>query len=139
MYAPAAGATYTRLFARALMDEARVNERIMVISAAMVGGTGMDAFAQQYPQRFIDVGIAEQHAVTYAGGLAARGERPVVTIYSSFLQRAYDEILHDVCVPRAIAALSGVVKWAHNGSQARYVLWSLFGLALVAAIYLWSV
>ncbi|NLF40418.1 1-deoxy-D-xylulose-5-phosphate synthase [bacterium] len=104
--APAAGATYTRLFARALMDEARVNERIMVISAAMVGGTGMDAFAQQYPQRFIDVGIAEQHAVTYAGGLAARGERPVVTIYSSFLQRAYDEILHDVCVPRAPVILA---------------------------------
>ena len=91
--------TYTEIFSNSICEAAKNNEKIVVISAAMCSGTGMTDFAKKFPKRFIDVGIAEQHAVTFAGGLAARGLRPVVTIYSTFLQRAYDEIEHDVCLP----------------------------------------
>ena len=91
--------TYTETFSEIICDAAEKNDKIVVISAAMCSGTGMTKFAKDNPKRFVDVGIAEQHAVTFAGGLAARGITPVVTIYSTFLQRAYDEIEHDVCLP----------------------------------------
>ena len=77
------------------------NENVIAITAAMPDGTGLKRFRNLYPDRFFDVGIAEEHAVTFAAGLAAGGMRPVVAIYSSFLQRAYDEILHDVCIQEA--------------------------------------
>ncbi|RLD12099.1 MAG: 1-deoxy-D-xylulose-5-phosphate synthase [Chlamydiae bacterium] len=91
--------TYTETFSEIICNAADENKKIVVISAAMCSGTGMTKFAKENPKRFVDVGIAEQHAVTFAGGLAARGMIPVVTIYSTFLQRAYDEIEHDVCLP----------------------------------------
>jgi len=93
------GATsYTHVFGRTLVDMAASDERIVAITAAMPAGTGLSTFAETYPQRFFDVGIAEQHAVTFAAGLACRGLRPVVALYSTFLQRAYDNVLHDVCL-----------------------------------------
>ncbi|MDD2431326.1 MAG: 1-deoxy-D-xylulose-5-phosphate synthase [Firmicutes bacterium] len=90
--------TFTSCFAKALLDEASQNEDIVGITAAMTEGTGLLEFSRKYPERFFDVAIAEQHAVTFAAGLAARGKRPVVAIYSTFLQRAYDQIIHDVCL-----------------------------------------
>lgn len=90
--------TYTEVFGRTLLEEARKNERILAITAAMASGTGLSDFAREFPSRFFDVGIAEQHAVTLAAGLATGGFRPVVAIYSTFLQRAYDQVLHDVCL-----------------------------------------
>lgn len=92
------GLTYSEVFGNALTELAARDERIIAISAAMKEGTGLDSFAQRYPDRFYDVGIAEPHAVTFAAGLATQGLRPVVAIYSTFLQRAYDEIVHDVCL-----------------------------------------
>lgn len=89
--------TYTTAFAGALVDIAAHNKKVVGLCAAMAQGTGMDLFAYKFPNRFFDCGIAEEHAVTMAGGLAAAGFTPVVAIYSSFLQRAYDEIIHDVC------------------------------------------
>ena len=74
------------------------NENVVAITAAMPDGTGLKRFRNVYPERFFDVGIAEQHAVTFAAGLAAGGLKPIVAIYSSFLQRAYDQVLHDVCI-----------------------------------------
>ena len=91
-------ATYTDIFARMMCNLAQKDSRIVGISAAMPEGTGMTRFAKLYPDRFFDVGIAEEHAITFAAGLAAGGMKPVVAIYSSFLQRAYDQILHDVCI-----------------------------------------
>lgn len=90
--------SYTEIFSRALVDCARVNEKVVAITAAMPSGTGLKAFAEKFPRRFFDVGIAEEHAVTLAAGMAAGGLRPVVAIYSTFIQRAYDQILHDVCL-----------------------------------------
>ena len=90
--------TCTQVFARSLLDEAARDERIVAVTAAMADGTGLSSFAQTYPERFFDVGIAEQHAVTFSAGLAAGGQIPVVCIYSSFLQRAFDQIIHDVCL-----------------------------------------
>jgi 1-deoxy-D-xylulose-5-phosphate synthase len=90
--------SYTEVFGKAIVELAEKNEKIIAITAAMVAGTGLDAFAARFPERFFDVGIAEQHAVTFAAGLARRGFRPVVAIYSTFLQRAYDQIVHDVCL-----------------------------------------
>lgn len=92
------GLTFTEVFQDTLLTAAAENEKIVGITAAMASGTGLDAFAKLYPQRFFDVGIAEQHAVTFAAGLAIRGFHPVVAIYSTFLQRAYDQVLHDVCI-----------------------------------------
>jgi len=89
---------YTQVFSRALVDLARKNDRIVAVTAAMKDGTGLRAFADSFPDRFYDVGIAEGHAVTFAGGLASQGFRPVVAIYSTFLQRAYDMLVHDVCL-----------------------------------------
>jgi 1-deoxy-D-xylulose-5-phosphate synthase len=88
--------SYTKVFARTVIELAKQDPRIVAITAAMPEGTGLDAFAKAIPERFFDVGICEQHAVTFAAGLATRGMRPVVAIYSTFLQRAYDQIFHDV-------------------------------------------
>jgi 1-deoxy-D-xylulose-5-phosphate synthase len=92
--------SYTKVFAKALLELARADERVVAITAAMPEGTGLDVFAKELPKRCFDVGICEQHAVTFAAGMATRGLRPVVAIYSTFLQRAYDQIFHDVCLMR---------------------------------------
>lgn len=91
---------YTDIFARKILSLAAKNQKVVAITAAMAEGTGLKRFREQYPERFFDVGIAEQHAVTFAAGLAAAGMIPVVAVYSSFLQRAYDQILHDVCIQK---------------------------------------
>jgi 1-deoxy-D-xylulose-5-phosphate synthase len=90
--------SYTKVFAESLVKEARKDEKIVAITAAMPSGTGLDLFAKQFPARTFDVGIAEQHAVTFAGGLAAEGYKPFCAIYSTFLQRAYDQVVHDVAI-----------------------------------------
>ena len=90
--------TYTDIFAESLVELARENKKVVAITAAMPSGTGLKAFKKHYPKRFFDVGIAEEHAVTFAAGLAAQGMRPVFAVYSSFLQRGIDQILHDVCM-----------------------------------------
>lgn len=90
--------TYTDIFSRTILNLARDNEKIAAVTAAMADGTGLAKFSKKYPDRFFDVGIAEEHAVTFSAGLAAAGMKPYVAIYSSFLQRAYDQILHDVCI-----------------------------------------
>ena len=90
--------TYTRVFSDALIRLAGEDDRIVAITAAMASGTGLDRFQSSFPERFYDVGIAEQHAVTFAAGLAAEGMKPVVAIYSTFLQRAFDQVVHDVCL-----------------------------------------
>ena len=92
--------SYTEIFGKALVDCGRANEKIVAITAAMPLGTGLKSFAEKFPRRFFDVGIAEEHAVTLAAGMAAGGLRPVVAIYSTFIQRAYDQILHDVCLQK---------------------------------------
>jgi len=90
--------SYTEVFADTLADLADDDDRIVAITAAMPGGTGLARFARRHPDRCFDVGIAEQHAVTFAGGLSVAGKRPFVTIYSTFMQRAYDQIIHDICI-----------------------------------------
>lgn len=90
--------TYTDIFSDTILEAAKEREDIVAVSAAMPSGTGLTAMASKYPKRFFDVGIAEEHAVTFAAGMAAGGLKPVVAIYSTFLQRAYDQILHDVCI-----------------------------------------
>ncbi|MBQ9767564.1 MAG: 1-deoxy-D-xylulose-5-phosphate synthase [Lachnospiraceae bacterium] len=90
--------SYTAVFSEAICELAKENKKIAAITAAMPQGTGLEEFGKQYPERFFDVGIAEEHAVTFAAGLAAGGMVPVVAVYSTFLQRAYDQIVHDVCV-----------------------------------------
>ncbi len=99
-FAPAKSAppSYTRIFSDTLVRLARDDERIVAITAAMAPGTGLDQFQLNFPERFYDVGIAEQHAVTFAAGLAAEGMKPVAAIYSTFLQRGYDQLVHDVCL-----------------------------------------
>lgn len=91
--------SYTGVFGSTMVDLARKDDRLFAITAAMPEGTGLAEFSESFPERFLDVGIAEQHAVTFAAGLATEGFRPVVTIYSTFLQRAFDQIIHDVCLP----------------------------------------
>ncbi len=91
--------SYTGIFGKTLLDLASRNDRLFAITAAMPEGTGLTAFSKEFPKRFLDVGIAEQHAVTFAAGLATEGFHPVVAIYSTFLQRAFDQIIHDVCLP----------------------------------------
>lgn len=98
--AKSAGATYTDAFTETLLDLAETDDRIVGITAAMPDGTGLSKFAMAHPERFFDVGIAEQHAVTFAAGLATDGFKPVCAIYSTFLQRAYDQIVHDVALQR---------------------------------------
>ncbi len=90
--------TYTQVFGSQMVKLAKTNEKIVAVTAAMPEGTGLIEFSKQYPERFFDVGIAEQHAVTFSAGLASKGLKPVVAIYSTFLQRAFDQILHDVCI-----------------------------------------
>lgn len=98
--------SYTEVFGKTMVQLAASDKRIAAISAAMVTGTGLSEFAATYPDRFFDVGIAEQHAVTFAAGLAAEGLLPVVAIYSSFFQRALDQIIHDVCLPNLPVTLA---------------------------------
>jgi 1-deoxy-D-xylulose-5-phosphate synthase len=93
-----AAPTYTKVFANALVSQAAADPRIVAITAAMPSGTGLDIFAKSFPERTFDVGIAEQHAVTFAAGLATEGLKPFAVIYSTFLQRAYDQVVHDVAI-----------------------------------------
>ena len=95
---PAAKPAYTQIFGDWLCDMAEREERLIAITPAMREGSGLVRFSQEYADRYFDVGIAEQHAVTFAGGLAAEGMKPVVAIYSTFLQRAYDQLIHDICI-----------------------------------------
>jgi 1-deoxy-D-xylulose-5-phosphate synthase len=97
---PANSPSYTKVFAEALVTEARHDDRIVAITAAMPSGTGLDLFGEAFPKRIFDVGIAEQHAVTFAAGLASEGMKPFAAIYSTFLQRAYDQVVHDVAIQR---------------------------------------
>jgi 1-deoxy-D-xylulose-5-phosphate synthase len=115
--------TYTQVFGESLCELAEADPRIVAVTPAMREGSGLVAFAKRFPERYFDVGIAEQHAVTFAAGLATRGLRPVVAIYSTFLQRAYDQLVHDVCLQRlpvtfAIdrAGLVGPDGATHNGN-----------------------
>jgi 1-deoxy-D-xylulose-5-phosphate synthase len=98
--------SYTEVFGRTMIRLARENPKIVAITAAMCSGTGLDAFAKEFPERFFDVGIAEQHGVTFAAGMATEGIVPVVAIYSTFMQRAYDQVLHDVCLQRLPVVLA---------------------------------
>lgn len=90
--------TYTDIFGQWMVEKGKENQELVSVCAAMPDGTGLKSFAQTYPERFFDVGIAEEHAVTFAAGMTAGGMRPVVSIYSTFLQRAYDQMVHDVCI-----------------------------------------
>lgn len=92
--------TFTEIFGKTLISLAEKNEKIIAITAAMPEGTGTDKFRERFPERFMDAGICEQHAVTFAAGLASQGYKPVVAIYSTFLQRSYDQIVHDVCLQK---------------------------------------
>ena len=96
----AAAPAYTKVYAEALIKEAKKDDKIIAITAAMPSGTGLDLFAKEFPDRCFDVGIAEQHGVTFAAGLATEGFKPFATIYSTFLQRAYDQVVHDVAIQR---------------------------------------
>jgi 1-deoxy-D-xylulose-5-phosphate synthase len=131
--------TYTQVFGETLLQLAKEDERIVAVTAAMPEGTGLVKFAEAYPDRFFDVGIAEQHAVTFAAGLAAEGLKPVVAIYSTFLQRAYDQILHDVCLealPVVFAVDRGGIVGedgaTHNGVFDLSYLRSLPNMVLMA-------
>jgi len=124
---------------RALCEIAAQDERVVAITAAMAGGTGLSGFAQQYPERFFDVGIAEQHAVSMAAGLARAGVKPYFAVYSTFLQRAYDQIVHDVCLqnlPVTIlsdhVALVGDDGKTHHGVLSVPMLLSIPNLTLLA-------
>lgn len=97
---PSAPPSYTEIFSRTMLELGYDNHNLVAITAAMPSGTGLKAFARQFPERFFDVGIAEEHAVTMAAGMAAAGAHPVVALYSTFAQRAYDQIVHDVCLQK---------------------------------------
>ena len=137
---PAKAASYTKVFAEALIAEAERDEKVVAITAAMPSGTGLDLFAKRFPERCFDVGIAEQHAVTFAAGLAAEGLKPFATIYSTFLQRAYDQVVHDVAIQElpvrfAIdrAGLVGADGPTHAGSFDVAYLGTLPGFVIMAA------
>ncbi|WP_262695452.1 1-deoxy-D-xylulose-5-phosphate synthase [Kordiimonas aquimaris] len=132
--------TYTNVFAEALIDEAERDDKVVAITAAMPSGTGLNKFEKAFPDRCFDVGIAEQHAVTFAAGLATEGYKPFATIYSTFLQRAYDQIVHDVAVQNlpvrfAIdrAGLVGADGPTHAGSFDITYLASLPNMVVMAA------
>src|SRR4029077_393644 len=91
---------YTKVYAESLIKEARKDDKIVAITAAMPSGTGVDLFQKEFPNRTFDVGIAEQHGITFAAGLATEGYKPFAPIYSTFLQRAYDQVVHDVAIQR---------------------------------------
>jgi len=131
---------YTKVFAGALVEEAKRDDKVVAITAAMPSGTGLDIFAKHFPDRMFDVGIAEQHAVTFAAGLAAQGYRPFAAIYSTFLQRAYDQVVHDVAIQNlpvrfAIdrAGLVGADGPTHAGSFDITYLASLPNMVVMAA------
>ena len=131
---------YTKVFGESLIKEARKDDKIVAITAAMPSGTGIDLFEKEFPKRTFDVGIAEQHAVTFAGGLATEGFKPFATIYSTFLQRAYDQVVHDIAIQRlpvrfAIdrAGLVGADGPTHAGSFDVTYLGCLPGFVLMAA------
>src|SRR5690606_36505902 len=90
--------TFTQVFSQWLCDMGAASEELIAITPAMCEGSGLNAFAERFPERYFDVGIAEQHAVTLAAGMACEGKKPVVAIYSTFLQRAYDQLIHDVAL-----------------------------------------
>jgi 1-deoxy-D-xylulose-5-phosphate synthase len=132
--------SYTAVFAKALIREAEEDERIVAITAAMPSGTGVATFAKRFPERAFDVGIAEQHGVTFAAGLATEGYRPFCAIYSTFLQRAYDQVVHDVAIQRLPmrfvldrAGLVGADGPTHAGSFDVAYLGCLPGFVLMAA------
>ena len=132
--------SYTAVYAKALIDEASRDDRIVAITAAMPSGTGLDKFAEKFPNRCFDVGIAEQHGVTFAAGLACEGLRPFATIYSTFLQRAYDQVVHDVAIQRLPvrfamdrAGLVGADGATHAGSFDVTYLGCLPGFVIMAA------
>ncbi len=104
--APAPPHTYTEVFGQTMVELAKERPEMVAITAAMPEGTGLVPFSEAYPERFVDVGIAEQHAVTFAGGLAVEGFHPVVAIYSTFMQRAFDQVVHDVCLPNLPVVLA---------------------------------
>jgi len=131
---------YTKVFGESLVKEARKDEKIVAITAAMPSGTGVDLFAKEFPDRSFDVGIAEQHAITFAGGLATEGFKPFAAIYSTFLQRAYDQVVHDIAIQRlpvrfAIdrAGLVGADGPTHAGAFDVTYLGCLPGFVLMAA------
>ncbi len=132
--------SYTSVFAKALIKEAEADDRIVAITAAMPSGTGLNLFGDRFPKRCFDVGIAEQHAVTFAAGLAAEGMKPFAAIYSTFLQRAYDQVVHDVAIQKlpvrfAIdrAGLVGQDGQTHAGSFDLAYLGCLPGFVIMAA------
>ena len=132
--------SYTKVYAQSLIKEARKDSRIVAITAAMPSGTGLDLFGNEFPERTFDVGIAEQHAVTFAAGLAAEGFKPFATIYSTFLQRAYDQVVHDVAIQRLPvrfamdrAGLVGADGPTHAGSFDLAYLGCLPGFVIMAA------
>ncbi len=138
--AKAAAPAYTKVFGESLVKEAQKDDRIVAITAAMPSGTGVDIFAKAFPQRTFDVGIAEQHAVTFAAGLAAQGFKPFAAIYSTFLQRAYDQVVHDVAIQRLPvrfamdrAGLVGADGPTHAGSFDLAYLGCLPGFVIMAA------
>ena len=138
--APPGPPSYTNVFAQALIAEAERDPKVCAITAAMPSGTGLDKFAQTFPRRTFDVGIAEQHAVTFAAGLSAQGMRPFCAIYSTFLQRAYDQVVHDVAIQNlpvrfAIdrAGLVGADGSTHAGSFDITYLASLPNFVVMAA------
>ncbi len=138
--APSNAPSYTKVFAQSLIREAEADDRIVAITAAMPDGTGLDLFAGRFPKRTFDVGIAEQHAVTFSAGLAAGGMKPFCAIYSTFLQRGYDQVVHDVAIQRlpvrfAIdrAGLVGADGATHAGSFDVAFLANLPGMVVMAA------
>ncbi len=138
--APSNAPSYTRVFAESLIAEARRDERIVAITAAMPDGTGLDLFAKHFPKRMFDVAIAEQHGVTFCAGLAAGGMKPFCAMYSTFLQRGYDQVVHDVAIQRlpvrfAIdrAGLVGADGATHAGSYDIAYLANLPGFVVMAA------
>src|SRR6266852_4548321 len=136
----AAAPQYTKVFAEALIKEAKKDDRIVAITAAMPSGTGLDLFAKEFPERCFDVGIAEQHGVTFAAGLATEGFKPFATIYSTFLQRGYDQVVHDVAIQRLPvrfamdrAGLVGADGPTHAGAFDVAYLGCLPGFVVMAA------
>jgi len=132
--------SYTKVFAQSLIEEARKDDKIVAVTAAMPAGTGLDLFAEAFPERTFDVGIAEQHGVTFAAGLATEGFKPFATIYSTFLQRAYDQVVHDVAIQRLPvrfaldrAGLVGADGPTHAGAFDIAYLGCLPGFVLMAA------
>ncbi len=132
--------SYTKVFGESLVKEAKKDDKIVAITAAMPGGTGVDIFAKSFPDRAFDVGIAEQHGVTFAAGLATQGYRPFVAIYSTFLQRAYDQVVHDVAIQKLPvrfildrAGLVGADGPTHAGSFDLAYLGCLPGFVIMAA------